>query len=130
MKRAPDRRTVLLTAGAAAVAAAAWPAAAQSTDIAAPSHSRAARNPRRPARDLSRGPGHRGQVRTVAYAEPASTATADQRRSTSPCPRLRARRRRRRCRSSRAWSARMAGCWRGAAPVRGGFARLLSRSMW
>jgi len=34
MKRAPDRRTVILTAGAAAVAAAAaWPAAAQSTDI-------------------------------------------------------------------------------------------------
>jgi hypothetical protein len=34
MKRPPDRRTVLVTAGAAAVAAAAWPVAAQSTEIA------------------------------------------------------------------------------------------------
>jgi hypothetical protein len=33
MKGAPDRRTLLMTAGAAAVVAAAWPVAAQSTDI-------------------------------------------------------------------------------------------------
>ena len=116
MKRPTDRRTVLMTAGAAAVAAAAGPVAAQSPDIrGAVTFEGGAAIPEGQLEIYLEDPA----IQDSARRRVAETRIEERRRVEDdrlfPVPRPPARQPRRRCGSLRAWSGRMAGCSRGAA---------------